>query len=662
MKKSLALDALPRVRYERAVLVLIVLLGFALRVYRLQAQALWWDESLSVYRATRDLGTILSNIILIQNVVTIDTVPPLYFLVLHFLVSAWGASEFGLRYLSLAANVATIPLLYVLARRWFGNGTGLVTAFLGALAPFYVYYAQEARPYALVLFASTLAVYALARAFGGTSPPRARWILTYVLAAAAAIYTHYYAIFLLPFHALLILIISWRQTRQRLWGGLPALPLFASLALVPIIRSSMAGNAGNGPDFVAPGMMAQDLWNSFSVGVTIDMAQVVWVDAMMVVLFLAGLVLSRSSFRVRNALVLLAFMIIPVSGVVAISLYRPLYQNSRYLIAISPAFYVGVAAGIVALAQRWRVLAVPALAVFLAGATLSLNNLYFNPQFGKDDHRAWAEFLRERWQPGDLLVLDSPHTEELYHYYAGDLGAMVTLPILSSDGTQSQEANRAAVRDAYARAQRVWFLEMNVPFDDPEYLIEKLLNENGVLLDRTLYSATSTELALSLFIPALPTATTADIPRPLDIAFAGHLHLRGDAAPVVITAGRRNVIKLFWQIDEPVGEDYAVSLRLVDGAGAAVAQWDSVPLGNHAGTQTWKPGTIMIDAHDLPVAGDTAPGQYRLQVVPYHAATGNPLGDVVTLGDIMLAPAVIPGTSGSSRAGPPGARMIQHGP
>src|SRR5512142_2740300 len=85
---------------ERAALLAILLLAFALRVYRLGAQAIWWDESLSVYRATRDLGTILSNTILIQNVVTVDTLPPLYFVLLRAVVSTVGTSEFALRWLS----------------------------------------------------------------------------------------------------------------------------------------------------------------------------------------------------------------------------------------------------------------------------------------------------------------------------------------------------------------------------------------------------------------------------------------------------------------------------------------------------------------------------------------------------------------------------------
>src|SRR5512136_1516865 len=119
---------------QRGWVMLVVLLAFGLRLYGLGAQAIWWDESLSLYRATRDLGTILANTILIQNVVTHDLQPPLYFVLLHFFISAIGVSEFALRFLSVMANVATVPLLFALARRWLSPSAAIVAAFLGALS------------------------------------------------------------------------------------------------------------------------------------------------------------------------------------------------------------------------------------------------------------------------------------------------------------------------------------------------------------------------------------------------------------------------------------------------------------------------------------------------------------------------------------------------
>lgn len=628
-------------RAENILLGALLLLAFALRVYRLGAQAIWWDESLSVYRATRDLPAVLSNVILIQNGVTIDTLPQLYFIFLNLLVHGFGITEFALRFFSVMANVATLPLIYVLARRWLGTNVALVAVCLAALAPFYVWFSQEARPYTLVLFWSTLAIYALTRVSGierGQTPTNvdknnfSLWIIVYIFAAAASLYTHYYALFLLPFHAILIALFVWQSPRQRILILLPMIPFASMLLLVPQILASMAGNVNSGPTFVPLQTILVDLLNSFSVGVSANLADVWWIDAALAALFFIGVLSARSTSGITNyqlPIAILAFILVPTLAVFAASFIRPLYQNSRYLIALSPAFYIGVAAGIVALARRWKLFLLPSLGIFLIGAVLSLNNLYFNPLFGKDDHRGWAMDLREQARPGDFLILDSPHTEELYRYYADDLVPMTTLPMLRAGGDET-----AIVREALAKYARVWYLGLHVPFDDPNYRIEKILDQEGVIINQVSFAGTSTEIVLALYMRTLPTANANDIPHPMDVAFNGHLHLRGYDAPNSITAGKRGTVKLYWQIDEPVGEDYAVSLRLADEAGAILGQWDSTPLGNRAGTSTWEANQIMLATQDVTAKG--APGKYRLVVVPYHAATGNPLGDVITLTDVEI--------------------------
>ncbi|MCX7840361.1 MAG: glycosyltransferase family 39 protein [Anaerolineae bacterium] len=640
--------------WTRLALLAILLLAFALRVYRLDAQALWWDESLSLYRSTRDLGTVLANTILIQNIPTTDTIPQGYFLLLNLLVRAWGTSEFALRFFSVLVNVATLPLLYALARRWTNPTIASLAMLLGALSPFYVWYAQEARPYALVLFWSTLAVYALVRAFAVASVQCSvfsfqfsritshasritshasrftLFVIIYILASIAALFTHYLALFLLPFHALAILILVWQTRARRWWCLLPAIPGASVVLLLPQIVASMAWNVDKGPVFVPLDVILRDLLNSFTVGITLDWETAVWFDVAM----LAVLILGISALPRQWQLIVGAYLLVPVLSVFAFSFYRPIYQNSRYLIAISPAFYVGVAAGIATLARYRRALGALALGVFVLGAMLSLNNWFFDARYGKDDHRGWAESLRERVRADDFLILNSPHTEELYRYYADDLVPMMTLPILRADRQLSPNLDRAYVRAALQNHARVWYLGLHVPFDDPDARIERYLNEEGVLLDHARFAGTSTEIVLMLFVRALPTVDAVEIPNPLNVLFDGHLRLRGYAAPSRGTLGESVSVKLYWQVDEPVGEDYAVSLRLVDATDARVGQWDAIPLGNRAGSSTWTPHQIIVD--ERAVVLPRAPGVYRWQVVPYHSATGNALGDGVTLGEIQI--------------------------
>ena len=56
--------------------VIVLLLAFALRVYKLGDQNVWWDEGFSVWVARHDLGTL-------TTIAAGDTHPPLYYWLLH---------------------------------------------------------------------------------------------------------------------------------------------------------------------------------------------------------------------------------------------------------------------------------------------------------------------------------------------------------------------------------------------------------------------------------------------------------------------------------------------------------------------------------------------------------------------------------------------------
>src|SRR5512136_1129714 len=101
---------------RRWLLVVLILIAFGRGVFGLGVKSLWWDESLSLHRAQQDLPTILSNQITltdsIQQVITIDNHPPLYFVLLGLVVRILGKTEFALRFPSLAFAVLIVPLLY----------------------------------------------------------------------------------------------------------------------------------------------------------------------------------------------------------------------------------------------------------------------------------------------------------------------------------------------------------------------------------------------------------------------------------------------------------------------------------------------------------------------------------------------------------------------
>ncbi len=157
---------------QRLPLLLILLAGAALRLYRLGVDSLWYDETVSTYLAGSRLPELLRH-------TAGDIHPPGYYVLLRGWLVLMGyptghadargiGLEFSAAFLSLFFGVLLIALVYALARRVANNQIGLIAALLVALSPYNVWYSQEVRMYTLGAALGVIVVYALLRIGQGT--------------------------------------------------------------------------------------------------------------------------------------------------------------------------------------------------------------------------------------------------------------------------------------------------------------------------------------------------------------------------------------------------------------------------------------------------------------------------------------------------------------
>ncbi len=121
-----------------------------------------------------------------------------------------GESDLTLRYLSISSTTLLIPLLYAFGARLRGAHAGLWAALFGALSPFYLWYAQEARMYTLVTVLGLASLYPLWRA---CAEPRWGWWAAFALTTAAALATQYLYALVLVGEVLLGLLL-WPRARR----------------------------------------------------------------------------------------------------------------------------------------------------------------------------------------------------------------------------------------------------------------------------------------------------------------------------------------------------------------------------------------------------------------------------------------------------------------
>ena len=227
-----------------AVVVGAVGLGIVLRFST--HSALWLDEALTVDIARlplHDLPTRLRH----------DGAPPLFYVLLHFWMGIFGQSDEATRSLSGVIGVVTLPVAWLAAKEFAGRSVAWTTLVLLASAPFAVYYATEARMYALVIFLTACGLLALRRA---VLTPRAGNLVAVALLTAALMYTQYWSLYLIAVVGIwLVASMLWSHRTGRPWRDrLPALVAVGvgCLLFVPWLPTFVYQSVHTGTPWAAP--------------------------------------------------------------------------------------------------------------------------------------------------------------------------------------------------------------------------------------------------------------------------------------------------------------------------------------------------------------------------------------------------------------------------
>jgi mannosyltransferase len=471
-------------------------LAYALRVAGLDFQSLWRDEVDAIRFAGRPLGEVL------RTFVTPGQNGPLYHLLLHPWLGLAGRSEFALRFFSVLFGVLAVPATYRLARRLLPRipSAGLVAALLVATSPYLVWYSQEGKMYTLVVALVLLSMerYLAAIEEGGWH----RW-LTYVLLTGLACYVHLVAALIIPAQAILFLVLR-RRGRDTAW--LPWLASMAALSLpyLPLLLWQLPlllEPANTGYRFVPLHEMLYSLLANYSLGVV--QGTTLWTLALFGGLLLAaGWLWGRRESARASLGVLLCWLWVPVLGFFLTTLIRPLY-TARYLIFVLPAYLLLLAAGLVAIARRSRMLSALLLVALLATNGWGVWLQARTPL--KADFRATTDYVQRRLAPDDLILFQIPYGRHSFDYYyrreavsePGEGQHRIFLPRLAGGGgepyrwaaglytnagMQAGEVDRL-MDEITAGSQVLWLVATEVPLWDERDLVATWLADHATPTD-----------------------------------------------------------------------------------------------------------------------------------------------------------------------------------
>jgi Dolichyl-phosphate-mannose-protein mannosyltransferase len=319
------------------------------------------DETLVFFVSRQPLGELFSTVFEERGGA------PLHFLLAHAAESVWSG-VLGLRLISVAFAVASIPVIAALAARLADRRTALAATAIAAASWMAIYHGIYARMYAIFLFTSALSFLLLLRALErrGWTP----W-LWWGLATLAAIATQPYGVFVLAICALFVLL-------RRIWSSAPIRPALLSIAAVTLAAIPLwlvyrvladrfdVGVAGSsGSKLGSPVDVLQYLVQAagdFTVG---------WTPVVAVVLLLAAFGLGTLAWsRPTPALLCACVFLVPTVAFLVTRSGSSVSLESRHVIFALPFFATVVAVGLVRLGSMLRLrgaLLVIPVALLIAG-------------------------------------------------------------------------------------------------------------------------------------------------------------------------------------------------------------------------------------------------------------------------------------------------------
>jgi len=468
----------------RILLLGIMALALALRVYRLGTESVWWDEYTSLMHLD---APGLWDFLKLNRMFDPATLPLYYaleYLCWHFV----SGSVLALRWLSVLLGLACVPALYALGRALGGRKAGLIAALCLALSPIHIFHAQGIRMYVLLCLLALLSLWTFVQIL---QDGRGRWWAAHAVVNFLLMWTHPFAALVLAVEGLYLAARCWRNwVKVVAWALLNVLLLAPTAAYLLNVRFWPEDTTGNWLKIPAVAEFLADVFADDAVALTYQLriSERIWpglvslhpfFDAALCLLPLlcVGLWLwtrtRKPAPRARFGLLLLWLLLPPVTLYAASLVWRPCIFP-RYTAHCAFALYLMAGCAVASLPRKPLQLAGTAVLALLLGyqAALTLPG----PQ--RTDWKGAAGYVRTHAGPDDAVLVYIAIWRDVFVYNLGP----APNPISSADDRAVLADQARFLLDHAAENDRgVWVLLPTPYFDSgPDLEFEQAAGAQGL--------------------------------------------------------------------------------------------------------------------------------------------------------------------------------------
>ncbi|XWX04913.1 glycosyltransferase family 39 protein [Aggregatilineales bacterium SYSU G02658] len=583
-------------RWQYPLLMIVLAVGFGLRVWGLGSASLRGDEAFS--------ASYWSGIPLAQSLASIATIephPPLTYAAFR----AWGLlvginSELVLRMLPALGGLLGVALIYTLAKAMFNPTVGLLAAVLLALTPHEIWHARDFRNYALWSAFNLFTMYVGWRAI---KFPRWRALLAYGIAALSASLVFYFELLFMGavgLYGLVKLKGGWRWRWLVIHAAIGSVVVGVFMLLQGSLFSR-GGYAGNIAYFdlstlilTFPGaLLIGDLAPSELLLIASALA---WAGAAL------SLIALRSQLDQRLWLVCL--LAVPIFGLSVISSVVAVFLPRYVLPAVAPL--------LILLAGGWyygwhrdgvlRLLVAGSLIAVMSLFMVSSVQLHVTGDFGKSPNwKVIRDFLMTHAAPDDLVVQTT--VDAAFGYYVDPVMHTAAIPA-SPQQTETHIAQQMSELDA--QFFTIWLFEHSF-YDWPNArAARRWLEANRVNVSEHRVMGAP----LARYLPR--SVTTAELPEPSNIDTSTTAKLRGVRVLVQVDTVE---VWLYWS--DAVDASLAASVQLI-------GDWNPIsssPVWAQSDLYLEPTSALQRTVHILPLE-TVAAGDYTLIAKLYNPVTG----------------------------------------
>lgn len=214
---------------SRVVLYSTLLFGFLLRIEDIGEEPAWVDAYLTMDVTNQPLWDV------IVETLKSDVHPPLYFASVRIWRVLAGSEPVTLRLFSLIWGILCIYLIYRLALYLFNYKVGLLSAFLLAISPMFIFHSQNMRMYSMF---TAFIILSTEMFFRYKDEKSNKYMILYILSSVLLLHTHVYSFFLMISHGIIILYEIYKDRSTFLLWFKPVTGIFILTTPWIIVLSS----------------------------------------------------------------------------------------------------------------------------------------------------------------------------------------------------------------------------------------------------------------------------------------------------------------------------------------------------------------------------------------------------------------------------------------